>query len=76
MDDLEKKTAQEVPVQEQYIRNLINSELKIFKKFQILVNVLLIILIILLVALLIKREILLNDIQTQLYTLKELLSRF
>ena len=70
------ETAQEVPVQEQYIRNQIKAELKTFKKFQISINVLLFILIILLSVLLIKREIILNDLQTQLDILKQLLSRF
>jgi len=70
------ETAQEVPVQEQYIKELIKIELKPFKKFQISINVLLLILIIILSALLIKREIILNNLQTQLDTLKQLLFRF
>jgi len=69
------ETAQEVPVQEQYIKELIKIELKPFKKFQISINVLLLILIII-SALLIKREIILNNLQTQLDTLKQLLFRF
>ena len=70
------RTAQEVPVQEQLVKEIVKKELKAFKLVQIIVNILVISTIMLQIVVFTKQNIFLNDAQTQINMIKESLMRF
>ena len=69
-------TAQEVPVQEQLVKNIVTKELNTFRTGQIILNILLVALIISQILTIVRRNVFFNDLQIQLDVLKELLLRF
>lgn len=76
MDDQEKKTAQEIQVQEQQIKQIIDKELKQIKINQTFINILQTIVIILITIQIVRRNAIFNDLQHQMDILKQLLLRF
>lgn len=76
MNENKNETAQEVPVQEQLVKNFIKKELKAFKLVQVITNILLIATIILQIVVFTKQNIFFNDLKIQTDMFKELLMRF